>query len=401
MSAPVQLIDLHNQYASESDRIHQAFDATADGTTASQQRSALMDAIIAGLCRQLLPQELQPFTGVSIVGLGGYGRGLLLPHSDVDLLVVFDSTATEAKYKGDLGRVCQEMWDMKIKLRSTTRILPECSKLDRENVEFTISLLDCRLVLGDNKLFATLHDKIIPELVNHEWQPLVQLLSDLTKTRHAKYGNTIFHLEPNIKESPGGLRDHNAACWFALLAVLEKQREWPQPNSLLADSVQSEWHSALDFVLSLRCFLHYRHGRDDNTLSWEAQDEAAARNIGAAKGSGKAATSNAADWMRTYFKHARVIHNVAKQYLDEVPPARSSLYQQFQRWRSRVSNADCSVVNGRILLHQSTATPGPDLIFRTFEFMARHGFTLARDTERRFAQALAAMTDSELQSIDL
>ena len=154
MSAPVQLIDLHNQYASESDRIHQAFDATADGTTASHQRSALMDAIIAGLCRQLLRKELQPFTGVSIVGLGGYGRGLLLPHSDVDLLVVFDSEATEAKYKGDLGRVCQEMWDMKIKLRPTTRILPECSKLDRENVEFTISLLDCRLVCGDPTLFA-------------------------------------------------------------------------------------------------------------------------------------------------------------------------------------------------------------------------------------------------------
>src|SRR5690349_19986204 len=107
--------------------------------------------------------------------------------------------------------------------------------------------------------------------------------------------------------------------------------------------------------MSLRCYLHECQWRDDNRLNWEAQDEAAARNIGAAKGSGKAAASIATDWMRTYFKHARVIHNVAKQYPDEVPPARSLLYQQFQRWRSRVSNADCSVVNGRILLHQSTA----------------------------------------------
>jgi [protein-PII] uridylyltransferase len=353
-----------------------------------------------------LPPDLQRSNGASIVGLGGYGRGLLLPHSDVDMLVVFDSEVAESQFKGPLGRVCQEMWDMKIKLRATTRLLSECTKLDRENVEFTISLLDCRLVLGDKTLFTTLHDKMIPELVNREWQPLVQLLSDLTKSRHSKYGNTIFHLEPNIKECPGGLRDHNAACWFALLAVLEKQREWPEQNALLAGSVHDEWNSALDFLLSLRCFLHYRHGRDDNTLSWEAQDEAAARNIGPARSASDAnsaqpSTSSAADWMRIYFKHARVIHKVAKQYLEEVPAARSSLYQQFQRWRSRVSNADCSVVNGRILLHQSTSTPAPDLILRTFEFMARHGFQLARDAERRFAQALSSLGEADLESVDL
>lgn len=402
MSASAQLTDLHNQYVSESDRIRQTFEATADGTTASRERSALMDGLIAGLCRQLLSAELQHFKGASIVGLGGYGRGLLLPHSDVDLLVVFDGENAEGQFKGPLGRVCQELWDMKIKLRPTTRILPECSKLDRENVEFTISLLDCRLVLGDKALFTTLHDKVIPDLVHHEWQPLVQLLSDLTRSRHGKHGNTIFHLEPNIKECPGGLRDHNAACWFALLSALEKHRRWPELNTLLAGSVEDEWHRALDFLLSLRCFLHYRHGRDDNTLSWEAQDEAALRSIGMASAggaeSGQPSAPAAADWMRTYFKHARVIHKVAKQYLDEVPAARSSLYQQFQRWRSRVSNADCSVVNGRILLHQSTATPAPDLIFRTFEFMARHGFQLARDTERRFALALSSVTDGELQS---
>jgi [protein-PII] uridylyltransferase len=403
LSASSQLADLHDHCAVESERIRHGFNATADGTTASRERSALVDSIISGLCQRLLPAELQRFSGVSIVGLGGYGRGLLLPHSDVDMLVVFDNEAAESQFKGPLGRVCQEMWDMKIKLRATTRLLSECTKLDRENIEFTISLLDCRLVVGDKTLFATLHDKMIPELVNREWQPLVQLLSDLTKSRHGKYGNTIFHLEPNIKECPGGLRDHNAACWFALLAVLEKQREWPEQNSVLAGSVHDEWDSALDFLLSLRCFLHYKHGRDDNTLSWEAQDEAAARNIGRAAPATGGVTSapSAADWMRVYFKHARVIQKVARQYLEEVPAARSSLYQQFQRWRSRVSNTDCSVINGRILLHQSTTAPTPDLMLRTFEFMARHGFQLARDTERRFAQALSTLTDTEWQGIEL
>ncbi len=397
MSAQPYITDLRDQYVNESARIRQVFEASADGAMASRQRSDLMDGLIISLCQQILSPELQHLNGVSVVGLGGYGRSLLLPHSDVDLLVVFDNEHTESKFKSQLGRVCQEMWDMKIKLRPTTRILQECSKLDRENVEFTISLLDCRLVTSDRKLFNTLHDTIIPELVNREWQPLVQLLSDLTKGRHTKYGSTIFHLEPNIKECPGGLRDHNAACWFALLAVLEKQRAWPEAGSLLAGPLQNELQTALDFLLSLRCFLHYRYGRDDNTLSWEAQDEAAARRIGVSNHT----IAAAADWMRIYFKHARTIHSVAKQYLDEVPGARSSLYKQFQRWRSRVSNADFSVVNGRILLQQSSAVPAPDLIFRAFEFMAHHGFKLARDTERRFGQALAAITEDELQKVSV
>ena len=409
MSPQLPITDLRERYAAESARIREAFDATRDGAAASRQRSVLMDETIISLCRQMLPSELQSLDGVSIVGLGGYGRGLLLPHSDVDLLAVFEDESSEARYTKELGKVCQQIWDMKIKLRPTSRVLPECSKLDRENVEFTISLLDCRLVTGDADLFARLHDKSIPEMVNREWQPLVQLLADLTKTRHSKYGNTIFHLEPNVKESPGGLRDHNAVCWFALLAALEKQRDWPDPKSLFPASMRSDLETSLDFLLSLRCFLHYRHGRDDNTLSWEAQDEAAALGVGKRNGSHSASGNHnpaaAADWMRVYFKHARTIHAAAKQYVEEVPAARSSLYQNFQRWRSRVSNEDFSVVNGRILLHQVTDPPEPRLMFhrmmRAFEFIARHGFKLASDTERRFDKWLAAIGARDLENADV
>src|SRR5262249_522829 len=113
----------------------------------------------------------------------------------------------------------------------------------------------------------------------------------------------------------------------------------------------------------------------------------------------------AADWMRVYFKHARTIHAAAKQYLEEVPAARSSLYQQFQRWRSRVSNEDSSVVNGRILLHQVTGPPEPrqmfDLMMRAFEFIARHGFKLASDTERRFEKALARISHVDLENAEV
>src|SRR6185312_14923824 len=135
-------------------------------------------------------------------------------------------------------------------------------------------------------------------------QPLVQSLTEVTRDRHAKYGNTIFHLEPNIKETPGGLRDHNVGCWLALISAMDRIHDWPEQSSLLSASIQKQFEPALDFMMSVRCFLHFRHGRDDNTLAWEAQDECAQRKIGAPDSD---ATATAADWMRIYFRNAKAI----------------------------------------------------------------------------------------------
>ncbi len=108
----------------------------------------------------------------------------------------------------------------------------------------------------------------------------MQRLAEVTRDRHGKYGDTVFHLEPNVKETPGGLRDYNVACWLALISSMDKLRDWPDPKSLLPASVRRQFEPALEFLMSVRCFLHFRHGRDDNALTWEAQDEAAARKIG-------------------------------------------------------------------------------------------------------------------------
>ncbi len=133
---------------------------------------------------------------------------------------------------------------------------------------------------GDQELFSRLHDKLIPKLIMRESQSLVQRLAELTRDRHAKYGGTVFHLEPNVKETPGGLRDYNVACWLALISAMDKLRDWPDPATLLPASVRRQFDPALEFLMSVRCFLHFRHGRDDNMLTWEAQDDAAARKIG-------------------------------------------------------------------------------------------------------------------------
>jgi len=389
MPAPPVGSSLRDLYTSESVRIRQAFEETGDGRGAAQQRSALVSSVATRLWQEFISSSPEGPQRFCLVALGGFGRGLLLPFSDVDMLFLSESDSLERQSKDKVRRVCQEMWDLRFRVSPSSRTLAECDRVDRDNIEFTISLLESRYLAGDRQVYSRLHDKLIPQLVNREWQTVVQSLSEVTRSRHARFGNTIFHLEPNVKESPGGLRDYNVAHWLALLSALEKDRDWPDLEALLPTPVREEARRALDSLLAVRCFLHYRHGRDDNNLTWEAQDDAALRGIGLPAGE----ACESAEWMRAYFRHARAINRTLTQLLEEVPAARSSLYQQFQRWRSRVSNADFSVVDGRIFFQQASAVQDPELVLRTFEFMAHHGLKLSSDAEHRVEQALNSVAE--------
>jgi len=376
--------NLRDLYLFESERIRARFQQSGDGVAAVHERAALVESIALQLYAAFVAPDSSAPQRFCLAALGGFGRKLLFPGSDVDLLFLLEDARSEQQYKPAIANLCREMWDLRLRVSPTTRSLAECGRLYRDNLEFNMSLLDCRYLAGDAQLFARLHDEVLPQLIVRERQPLVQNLVELTGTRHVKYGQTIFHLEPNVKEGPGGLRDYNVACWLALIAAMEKRRAWPPPDQLLAQELRDDCLRAFDFLCAVRCFLHHQQGRDDNTLSYELQAEAAAEGIGArAEGA-----LDPAEWMRLYFRHARVIDRVTTQLLDAAAEARSSLYRAFEDWRSRLSNPDFHVSHDRILLRQTTAMEDPSTVLSLFEFVARHGFKLSRDAERRIEKAL-------------
>jgi [protein-PII] uridylyltransferase len=381
--------ELRDLYLAETTRIQQDFANTGDGSAAIAARTALVEQVLLRLWGEVIcPGGSDPKNFV-LVALGGFGRRALFPHSDVDILFLHADRSTEYALRDPIRNFSQELWDLRMKLGPTTRTLAECDNFDPQNVEFTISLLDCRYLVGDRDLFERLREKILPKFFVREGNYIIQQLAEVTRSRHAKYGNTVFHLEPNIKEAPGGLRDYNVAGWMALLSALDQQRRWPDPASLLPDSTR-QLQPALEFLTSVRTFLHYRQGRDDNMLTWESQDEAATRHIGM----NGPAPLDAAVWMRSYFRHARALHHECLRLLESVPAARSSLYRSYQNWRSRLSNADFSVVDGLIYLHQASSVRDPELLFRIFSFSAHHGLKPALSTETRIQQVLPALTEN-------
>jgi len=397
MSTAVLSSELRDLYLEESARIQQAFASTGDGRAALEQRTRLVEGILQKLWQEIISPEEHGPSGFALVALGGFGRGWLFPHSDVDILFLHANSDAEPTYRDSIRRFSQELWDLRMKVSPTARTLAECDRFDAANVEFTVSLLDSRYLLGDRELFDRLHDKVIPKLVMREAQSLVQSLAEVTRSRHAKYGNTVFHLEPNVKDGPGGLRDYNVACWLALVSAMDKLRDWPEARTLFPVSTRKQLDSALDFLMSVRCFLHLRQGRDDNLLLWESQDEAAARRIGTPDSE----VTDAAGWMRIYFGQARSVYRVCEQLLEEIPAAWSSLYRQFQHWRSRLSNADFSVVDGLIYLQQPNSLHDPEMLLRTFHFMATHGLRLSTTTEYRIEQVLPSLAATPPRGAEL
>ncbi len=409
--------ELRDLYARESAAIERDFSATGEGRTALARRTALVDSMVQRLWNEIIvasdpasansgpnPADPDGPKNFALVATGGFGRGWLFPHSDIDLLFLHAGSDTESKFKDPIRRFSQELWDLRLKLSPATRNLAECERLNPDNVEFAISLLDCRYLAGDRELFSRLHEKAVPRLVGRDCQNLIQNLAEITRARHHKFGNTVFHLEPNVKDGPGGLRDYNVANWLALISAMEKLKVWPDAKTLLPVSSRRAFDEALDFQMSVRCFLHFRHGRHDNTLTWEAQDEAAARKIGAGIGLNDAEIANAADWMRVYFGHVRSVHRVCNQLLEEIPAAWSSLYRQFQGWRSKISSAVFSVVDGLIFLKQGQQLGGlrdPEMLLRLFHFMAEHGLKLSTTTEYKVEQALPALAATPPRGAEL
>src|SRR4051812_43357469 len=188
---------LRTLYAEESAKIQQDFARNLDGPAALAQRTALVDQLCIRLWQEFIAPDANEPEGFALVALGGYGRRWLFPHSDIDLLFLHSRQDGEQKFRDQVRALSQELWDARLKLSPATRTLAECDRFDPKNVEFTLSLLDCRFLAGDRSLFDRLRHKILPKLIVRESQTLVQGLAEVTRERHARFSNTVFHLEPN------------------------------------------------------------------------------------------------------------------------------------------------------------------------------------------------------------
>jgi [protein-PII] uridylyltransferase len=319
-------------------------------------------------------------SGLSLLALGGYGRKLLFPYSDLDILFLFGNEKAENEFRPLISDFSRILWDLGFRVSSAGRTIEECKRIEQDNAEFHLALLDRRFLAGDSEVFEKLDTKILPASEKQARPFLLAELHKLTKERLTRYGNTIFHLEPNVKEAPGGLRDFQAAVWLRQIAGERKE-------ALNSSAVEDELAlSAVDFLSAIRCFLHYNNDRNDNTLTYELQAGAAERSLGVSDGIAR----NAAEWMRLYFRHARTLNRQLLRYLEQKAAVPQSLTQRIfgaaRGVKMEPSNGKpFAVRDGLFEVLDQTAMSDRALMFALFTEAARTGIPLSRRAERGIA----------------
>lgn len=236
---------------------------------------------------------------ISVIGVGGYGRGEMAPHSDVDLLFL-----TPWKVTPWVESVVESMlyilWDLKLKVGHSTRTVKDCIRLGGEDFTIRTALLERRVICGDAALGADLGERLWQDLFLRTVPEFIDAKLAERSERHRKQGGQRYILEPNVKEAKGGLRDLQALYWIA-----KYRYRVGDPGALLRMGVFTEeefraFEAAERFLWCVRCHLHLIGGRAADMLTFDAQVDVAAA-MGYRDHAGRRAVEH---FMQDYFRHA-------------------------------------------------------------------------------------------------
>ncbi len=377
---------MRGEYEGRRAEIRRGFELNGDGLLAAAARATLVDDFVQRLWTLQVQANPRLSQGAAVAAVGGYGRRQLFPWSDVDLFFCVDKSMA-AQAQESIRAVSQSLWDCGMQVAVSARAPGQCERFEASNPEFGLSLLDLRRVAGDETLFATLQDRSVARMRFKDAKGLGQEMARLTRERHARYGNTLFHLEPNIKDGPGGLRDANVAGWLKALR---------RPREQSSESQEREFAEAFAFLAAVRCFLHFRHERDDNVLDWQAQDAAAEQGTGLGFGEARVRRAvDAADWMRAYFRYARIVQ---RRLLWEFEESGLRLQKETTSRRMRRGpQPGIRWADGRLELEETLKggldpAHEPEIVLAVFVAMAQTGARLSRESEERIADAVPLLS---------
>jgi [protein-PII] uridylyltransferase len=319
----------------------------------SKKREVLEDIAATGASTRSVKRQLRELSGVadvvlrdlwaqaefspqcSLLAVGGYGRGELFPHSDIDVLILLpngmNAQADEA-FKNSASAFLTSCWDAGLEIGSSVRTLAECLSEAQRDVTIQTSLLESRLVAGAAKLHKEFN-QIYCQALNPQAFFTAKTLE--AKQRHTKYEDTPYSLEPNCKESPGGLRDLQLILWLAKAAGLGKS--WDELGRKgLATLREVREIKRNEALLSLvRARLHIAAGRREDRLVFDLQ-HAVAQSFGYVAQNEQAASSKdqrrpSEKLMKSYYWAAKAVTQLSQILLLNIEE-RLFAYNQPLRW---------------------------------------------------------------------
>ena len=260
-------------------KIKQEFLKTSDGSLNVGLNVILIDSML----KEIINNSHQHVFGnidykLSIIAVGGYGRGELAPHSDLDLLFLIpdDLNKTETKNIESLVQlILYVLWDLGYKVGHSTRTILDCIKKSKSDLTISTSLLEKRFIAGNEHIFNLLNTEFNSYIANTKTLNFVQAKLEEADLRHKRFGESRYVVEPNVKDGKGGLRDLHTLIWILKFAYKVDSISKLIKMGALSKNEALAFADAQRFLLSVRCHLHYRAQREDDRLAMDAQLEIA------------------------------------------------------------------------------------------------------------------------------
>ncbi len=306
-------------------QLRQNYECSNDARALLRERCAQVDAVLQKLWDAFgFPASL------ALAAVGGYGRCELFPASDIDLLILLPAETSKTTQE-KLERLVSHFWDIGLEIGHSVRTIQECLNEAAQDITVQTALLEARLLTGNAKLFATfqkrLHGNLDP-LVFFEAKRLEQ------QERYLRFNGTPYSLEPNCKESPGGLRDLQVIFWVAKVAGYGASWAELQESGIITQEGRRLTEACEDYLIHLRIRLHFMIGRREDRLLFDYQNNLA-ENFGFVTNEAKRASEQL---MQVYYRHAKtvtvlniiILQNIAAALTPDIDLVPQPLDENFQ-----------------------------------------------------------------------
>jgi [protein-PII] uridylyltransferase len=294
------------------DEIRRRFEAGAGGAQTVREHCFLMDQLIRAL-HDFTTSHVYPLANptsgehLAIVAVGGYGRGELAPHSDVDLLFLLPYKMTPHAEQV-IEYMLYTLWDIGLKVGQAARSIEECLRQARADMTIRTAMLESRYIWGEQRVFDDLKRRFEAEIVKDSAGAFVEAKLAERHARHQRLGDSRYHVEPNVKEGKGGLRDLHGLFWIAKYVYRIDDVGKLVELGVLSEKESVRFARAQNFLWTVRCHLHYLTGRAEERLTFDVQTE-----IGRRMGyTNHAGTRGVERFMKHYFLVAKDVGDLTR-----------------------------------------------------------------------------------------